>query len=383
MNAAVISAQPDLVEINNNSELVVTLGAGETKPFLLAKEDSGPKNTAALGDGDPVAAAATAAAVEAALVGGGGGGVFTGTSTSGGDVDFQIQSFETDPDEVPAGSEFTLNTELINNGPGSANTAVLDITVPEGVAFVSGPAVCVHDGSPSTGASHVTCSFGDIANGATQSVPVIFRAVIPGRVVRTFSVAIDSVSNETNNTNNTQSVNFTISNGADLVLTIPIPAIPASAVAGGNVTYGLSVTNQGLNIAEGASVTFNLPPGITYVSAGSGGSGWSCSAALQVVTCSSGADIAATNGTVSFSIVGYIGVGTGTYTASGTVFSSVTPDVEGTNDTATHDLDVQPGTDLSVVKTVSSDPVRGDSQPSFTITVTNNGPLEAVNLVAD
>ena len=197
-----------------------------------------------------------------------------------------------------------------------------------------------------------------------QSVPIVLRAVVAGSVIKSLSAEIDSSSDETNATNNTQSVNATITNGADLLLTFL--GVPNPAIAGSNVTYGLTVTNQGLNIAQGASVTLNLPPGISFVSSGSGGSGWSCAATGPVVTCSSGANIAATSGTVSFSIVGNIGVGSGTYTASGTVFSTVTPDVEGTNDTATFDLTVQPGTDLSVAKSVSSDPVKGDSQASFT-----------------
>ncbi len=298
---------------------------------------------------------------------------------SGGDVDFQIQSFETNPDVFPAGSTFTLNTELINNGPGTANNATLDINLPLGVAFVSGPAGCVHDGNPPTGASQVNCSFGNLANAVNVSVPIILRATVPGRVVKSLSAVIDSSSVETNPTNTTQEITATISNGADLLL--DIVGTPNPAVAGSNVTYGLTVTNQGLNIAEGASVIFNLPPGISFVSSGSGGSGWSCSAAGQVVTCASGANIAATSGTVSFSVVGQIGVGGGTYTASGAVYSAVTPDVEGSNDTTTFDLIVEPGTDLSVSKSVSQNPMFGGSTPSFTITVTNNGPVVAQNLV--
>ena len=410
--ASGLTSNGDEVVANEIEELIVTLGAQGPKPVAVAQadgQDEAPENTAAIEEGNTADSATPAqssgggsnsgssggsssSASGSAKTGsgstGGSGGLFSGISNffngktsgpSGGDVDFQIQSFETDPDEVPAGATFTLNTELTNNGPGVANNAQLDVTVPEGVAFVSGPAACAHDGNPPSGASQVHCSFGNIANAGTQSVPIIFRAVIPGRVVRTFSATIDSASNETNAANNSQNVNFTIANGDDLLLAID--GLPNPAVAGGNVTYGLTVTNQGLNIAEGASVTFNLPPGITYVGAGSGGSGWSCSAAGQVVTCSSGANIAATNGTVSFSIVGNIGIGSGTYTASSTVYSAITPDVDGANDTTTFDLTVSPGTDLSVAKSVSQDPMYGGSTPTFTITVTNNGPISASNLV--
>ena len=396
IKAVVLASGEDVVVANDMQELIVTLGTGGPGPVLLAENEKGdgsPESTAAI-DGSSAGPGITGGSISKPLFSGGGSSsssgskgssLFSGNTSaktsgpSGGNVDFQIQNFETDPDEVPAGSEFNLNIDLINNGPGAANNAQLDITVPEGVEFVSGPGVCVHDGNPSTAPSLVNCSFGNIANGGTQSLAIVFKAVIPGRVVRSFSGVIDSASEETNLPNNSQSVNFTIANGDDLLLAID--GLPNPATAGGNVTYGLTVTNQGLNFAEGASVVFNLPPGITYVNAGSGGNGWSCSAVGQVVTCSSGANIAATNGTVSFSIVGSIGVGSGTYTASATVYSTITPDVDGVNDTATFDLTVLPGTDLSVAKAVSQNPMYGGSAPFFTITVTNNGPITAQNLV--
>jgi uncharacterized repeat protein (TIGR01451 family) len=59
---------------------------------------------------------------------------------------------------------------------------------------------------------------------------------------------------------------------------------PATAEAGGRLTFSLSVTNHGPSSAQTVSVVDTLPSGVTFVSAS--GSGWSCSHAGNVsVTC--------------------------------------------------------------------------------------------------
>lgn len=55
---------------------------------------------------------------------------------------------------------------------------------------------------------------------------------------------------------------------------------------GGSGSYTLTIINNGINAEPGPIIVTNtLPTGLTYNATGSGGSGWSCSAASQVVTC--------------------------------------------------------------------------------------------------
>lgn len=64
------------------------------------------------------------------------------------------------------------------------------------------------------------------------------------------------------------------------------------AADGGMLVYAITVTNVGRSATSGTTtVTDVLPPGLAYVSAT--GSGWSCSAAAQVVTCMSPAALPA------------------------------------------------------------------------------------------
>jgi uncharacterized repeat protein (TIGR01451 family) len=62
-----------------------------------------------------------------------------------------------------------------------------------------------------------------------------------------------------------------------------------SIVPGTNVTYTLTPTNNGPSVNPGpATITDTLPTGLTFVPAGSGGNGWSCTAVGQAVTCTLG-----------------------------------------------------------------------------------------------
>ncbi|MCF6199709.1 MAG: hypothetical protein L3J67_10010, partial [Hyphomicrobiaceae bacterium] len=181
LQARIETSAQDIVVGNDLQDLVVTLGARTPKALLLAQNEQkegedAPETTAAIEAQTSVVDPAVSTSVDASVAPAGDtssstdsssgllstlGGLFNVLNVvpSGGDVDFQIQSFETSPIEVPAGSQFTLNTALINNGPGAANNATLNITVPEGVSFVSGPAACSHDGNPPTGGRTVICSF--------------------------------------------------------------------------------------------------------------------------------------------------------------------------------------------------------------------------------
>lgn len=78
---------------------------------------------------------------------------------------------------------------------------------------------------------------------------------------------------------------------------VPVPAGPSpdlfivkahsgNFVVGTNATYGISLFNSGSVATSGAyTVTDTLPAGLTFVSAT--GTGWSCAAAGQIVTCTS------------------------------------------------------------------------------------------------
>lgn len=153
--------------------------------------------------------------------------------------------------------------------------------------------------------------------------------------------------------------------------------------AGANGTFAIGVHNYGPEIAIGQStVTDTLPVGMTFVSGS--GSGWSCTAAGQAVTCNSsittlavGADLPALNLTVA--VAGDAPASLqNTATVSHPMF-----DGTGGNQTATDTVNIV-HSDLSTSTKSVSDPNGGDAVPGdklrYTITLKESAGAAASNV---
>ncbi|MBK5258594.1 MAG: ExeM/NucH family extracellular endonuclease [Thermoanaerobaculia bacterium] len=167
---------------------------------------------------------------------------------------------------------------------------------------------------------------------------------------------------------------------ADLVVTKTDSPDPVSA--GNNLTYTITVTNNGPDAASSASWSDALPAGTTFVSL-TNVAGWSCT------TPAVGA-----NGTVSCTNPSF-GVGSAIFTqtvnvqasiAAGTVLtnnataSSASAEGNSGDETGTATTTVAASADLSVTKTDSPDPVTAGNNLTYTITVTNAGPSDAAGV---
>ncbi|MGB8861559.1 MAG: SdrD B-like domain-containing protein [Ilumatobacteraceae bacterium] len=150
---------------------------------------------------------------------------------------------------------------------------------------------------------------------------------------------------------------------------------PAGAVrAGDDVTYTIEVRNLGPGAARSpVEVVDTLPSGLTFKSGN--GTGWTCNAVGQVVTCRLSSDLAALTSaspirlTVATSFAAAPGV-----TNVATV-SSTTPDPRSVNNIA-NDPTVVTGIDLMLSKDLL-DLLVPDSNARYRLTVTNNGPSVA------
>jgi mucin-19 len=86
-----------------------------------------------------------------------------------------------------------------------------------------------------------------------------------------------------------------------VAILVPVPDLALTKTStstftvGSNASFTLTPNNlQGAAPTSGTvTVTDTLPTGLTYVAAGSGGTGWTCGVLAQVVTCTSNAVIAA------------------------------------------------------------------------------------------
>ena len=153
-------------------------------------------------------------------------------------------------------------------------------------------------------------------------------------------------------------------------------------IAGTNGTYSLVVSNTGSGSVSGTTtVTDTLVTGLTYVSAT--GTGWSCSAAGQVVTCTSTAPIPAASSmapiTLTVAVAGNMGSSVDNKAAVGNSTIGGGFMTDGNTDTATI---LHPN--LSTSTKAVQDLDGGDADPGdalrYTITLKESAGVAAANL---
>ena len=157
---------------------------------------------------------------------------------------------------------------------------------------------------------------------------------------------------------------------------------PDPVTAGTNLTYTITVNNNGPDVAANASWTDTLPAGATFVSLPAV-AGWSCTTPAV----GSGGTVSCSNASFAVgSAVFTLTVAVDPSVASGTVLSntaSVTSDTgESTpgNESATATTTVAASADLSVTKVDTPDPVTSGTNLTYTITVSNAGPSDAASV---
>ena len=167
---------------------------------------------------------------------------------------------------------------------------------------------------------------------------------------------------------------------------------PATALAGNQVSFTLTVTNHGESDSPAPvagtvapiTVVDTLPAGMSYVSAT--GTGWSCSQSGQEITCTLGTELAS-GGSRTITVVAGIAAGVATpVTLRNTASVTVTPlaDPVPANNTDTHDVDVTSLAALTIDKTVltpADASVNAGNQVTYRIRVHNAGPSVARDVV--
>ena len=292
-------------------------------------------------------------------------------------ADPQITSLTDTPDPATAGGLYTYAIGIDNTDASDATNTVVTLSVPAGATFVSASptnANCV-----ATSATLVTCSVGTLAGNGTGArvINLTWRALAAGTISAAANITADT---DTNLGNNTQNATTTVLAGADLRLTKTDS--PDPVIGGANVTYTLTAFNDGPNASGNLVLTDNLPGSSTFVSAS--GTGWSCSHAGGLVTCTRNGPLAVGASAPPVTIVTKIIASTGfvTNSASLSPAAGATADPDNSNNTATATTTVLPGADVRIdSKAVSPNPVIAGENATFTITPRNGGPAPANTVV--
>lgn len=298
---------------------------------------------------------------------------------------------------VVAGQEFNYALSVTNQGPNAvqANGRVRVVfTVPTGVAVRSAPngaGWSCTPGSPfprpqgtvftceRTGANSA------LADGATTpvlTVPAVtnIAAGAGSEIQASFDVSAFQPNTQLmpdgNLSNNNVVVPLESTEGSDLAITKS--RSPATVAVGENITFTLTPRFNG-GLAPGGTITVTdiLDPSLGFVSAD--GSGWTCGAVGQTVTCTRSDGASFTNFT-NLPVITVIA----TANAAGTGIPN-TAEIEAVgpgahpdpvdNNTSSVTFNADDQADLSLAKSASLNPVLVGQAFYYSLTVSNNGPL--------
>ena len=221
----------------------------------------------------------------------------------------------------------------------------------------------------------VTCNLGTRAPGFNLDISLdalVDPGYAPGPITGTAFIGSDTP--DTNTTNNQSSATIDVVGSADLEMT---KTAPTGLIAGGEATYTLTVVNHGPSESVNVSITDNLPAGLTLISASP--SIGSCAAAGQALTCT------ASRMTLNSSMVVSVKVAVSTAAVSPIVntadVTSATTDPGPSPNSSSTTTPVTQAAHLVLAKSATPSPVTAGSSMTYALTVVNQGPSNAANVV--
>ncbi|HEU4889596.1 MAG TPA: DUF11 domain-containing protein, partial [Thermoanaerobaculia bacterium] len=301
------------------------------------------------------------------------------------DADLAVTNADS-PDPVSPGGTITYTQTIRNDGPDAAPNATFSQTLPGSVGFQS---ISVPAGwnctTPAVGASGaINCTNPSLASGATGNFTVVVTVLANSGTV-TNTVVAGSSAQDPDPTDNTATVTTTIL--APLVADLGITKTTQSdnAAPGATVVYTITLTNNGPDAATNVVVTDTLPASLLFQSI-SEPAGFDCTTpavgASGTITCTAASMAASTTATFTL-IVQVAGNATGTINNTATATSD-TDDNNGGNDSGSAPPVAVGGAgtaDLGVTKSTNTTTASAGDPVTYTITVTNNGPDAANEVV--
>ncbi len=269
-------------------------------------------------------------------------------------------------DPVIAGTPLSYTVTVTNNGPSDARYVEVTQTPPPGVTFDASSG-CAEDpaGVP-------ICTLETIPAGSSKT-HTLALTVDPGTVGEiTDQVSVTSQTMEANPGDESASEDTRVDALADLALTRN--ESDANVVAGTPLTYSRTVTNKGPSNAVAVSIDDTIPVGASLISTSGCAEDPNGSP-----TCTLGTMRAGTSKLVNLEII--VDPSTTDGLTDRASVASRTPDPNPGDEAATRDTVVEALADLVMTRSDSVDPVVAGTPLTYTTTVTNNGPSNAVDVV--
>lgn len=242
------------------------------------------------------------------------------------------------PDPVAAGSNITYVISVTNAGPDAASNVSLSDTTPPGTTFVSvTPAAgWTCPPLPVGGTGTQVCTNPSIGVGTSTITLVLNVAAATSDTVITNAATVSSPDDAVSANNTGAAKTTVVATGANLL--VLKSDSPDPVAVGGNITYALTVRNDGPLVATSVTLSDVIPANTTFVSVAPA-AGWTCPPLLIGDTGTQSCAIATLAASASASITLVVKVNSGT--PAGTVItntatvSSTTADPISADNTAT------------------------------------------------
>ncbi|HEX8173314.1 MAG TPA: IPTL-CTERM sorting domain-containing protein [Thermoanaerobaculia bacterium] len=283
---------------------------------------------------------------------------------------------KTGPVSGTAGQDVTYSILVSNAGPDAATIELTDVT-PAGTTFatlVQSGAICSTPAPNSAGT--VQCTF---ALGVNQSSTFTLTLHTDPSITSVTNTAdarvLDVFDRDT--TNNTSTATTPLSAVSDLGVA---KSGPATATPGTNLSYTVTVTNNGPSTATSVSLTDAIPTGTTFVSATqNSGPAFDCSGSgASGIVCTIASLVPSSPATFTF-VFAVDPAATGMVSNTAAIDSATVPDPNSNNDSSTSVVALVPAADVGVTKSGPATTAPGGNV-TYTVVVNNVGPSTATGV---
>ena len=274
-----------------------------------------------------------------------------------------------------AGDLVTFEVDVRNLGPSDATAVQVTDQLPSEIVLSTATV------SSSTGSCTiddpgglVTCDLGTLPPTGTATITVTARVSqsLGSQLSNTATVASPTFDPAPGN--NTSTAIGSIGNSADLAVT---KTGPVAATAGGQVSWLVTVSNNGPSDATDVLLADTVPDGVTGATMTPDGA----AACADLTACPLGTIPTGTS--IQLTVTGTLDSGYSQPTVSNEVrVSSPTPDPDARNNDTSVSTPVTRSADLAVGKTVTPSPLVPGRDAVYVITVSNDGPSDAEGTIA-